>query len=97
MRPRPNYHSSDAAIRGHVFCSFLALVLRKELDERCRTAAFRPEWADVLHDLDRLQEIEIDKDGRRITLRTPATGVVGPLFKAARIALPPNVREPASA
>ena len=97
MRTRPIYHSSDAAIRGHVFCSFLALVLRKELDERCRTAAFRPEWADVLRDLDRLQEIEIDKDGRQITLRTPATGVVGPLFKAARIALPPNVREPASA
>jgi hypothetical protein len=97
MRARPIYHSSDAAIRGHVFCSFLALVLRKELDERCRTAAFRPEWADVLRDLDRLQEIEIDKDGRRITLRTPATGVVGRLFKAARIALPPNVREPAPA
>src|SRR5262249_38962386 len=36
MRTRPIYHSSDAAIRGHVFCSFLALVLRKELDERCR-------------------------------------------------------------
>lgn len=97
MRTRPIYHSSDAAIRGHVFCSFLALVLRKELDERCRQAAFRPEWADVLRDLDRLQEIEIDKDGRRITLRTPATGVVGPLFKAARIALPPNIREPALA
>src|SRR5204863_9182949 len=31
MRTRPIYHSSDAAIRGHVFCSFLALILRKEL------------------------------------------------------------------
>ena len=94
MRTRPIYHSSDAAIRGHVFCSFLALVLRKDLDERCRNAGFRPEWADVLRDLDRLQEIEIDKDGRQMTLRTPAAGVVGPLFKAARIALPANIREP---
>jgi hypothetical protein len=40
MRTRPIYHSSDAAIRGHVFCSFLALILRKELDERCRRGAF---------------------------------------------------------
>jgi hypothetical protein len=24
MRTRPIYHSSDAAIRGHVFCAFLA-------------------------------------------------------------------------
>jgi hypothetical protein len=94
MRTRPIYHSSDAAIRGHVFCSFLALVLRKELDERCRMTGFRPEWADVLRDLDRLQEIGIDKNGRQMTLRTPATGVIGPLFKAARIALPHNVREP---
>src|SRR5690349_14704969 len=94
MRTRPIYHSSDAAIRGHVFCSFLALILRKELDERCSKAGIRPEWADVLRDLDRLQEIEIDKNGRQMTLRTPATGVIGPLFKAARIALPHNVREP---
>src|SRR4051812_45360381 len=83
MRTRPIYHSSDAAIRGHVFCSFLALVLRKELDERCRTAGLRPEWGDVLRDLDRLQEVTISKDAREMTLRTPATGVIGPLFKAA--------------
>ena len=93
MRTRPIYHSSDAAIRGHVFCSFLALILRKELDTRCRRAGLQPEWGDVLRDLDRLQEVEIDKAGRRMTLRTPSTGVAGPLFKAARIALPPNVRE----
>jgi hypothetical protein len=97
MRTRPIYHSSDAAIRGHVFCSFLALILRKELDERCRNAGFRPEWGDVLRDLDRLQEVTITKDGREMTLRTPATGVIGPLFKAARMALPPNIRDASAA
>jgi hypothetical protein len=97
MRTRPIYHSSDAAIRGHVFCSFLALILRKELDERCRMAGFRPEWGDVLRNLDRLQEVAISKDGREMTLRTPATGVIGPLFKAARIALPPNIRDASAA
>jgi transposase len=38
LRTRPVYHSSDAAIRGHVFCSFLALILRKELQARCDKA-----------------------------------------------------------
>lgn len=94
MRTRPIHHSSDAAIRGHVFCSFLALVLRKELDQRCRRAGFRPEWGDVLRDLDRLQEVEVSSGGHQIVLRTPATGVIGRLFKAARIALPANIREP---
>jgi hypothetical protein len=93
LRTRPIYHSSDAAIRGHVFCSFLALVLRKELQDRCRIAGFRPEWGDVLRDLDRLQDVAIDQGGKHVTLRTPATGVAGRLFQAARIALPPNVRD----
>ncbi len=42
----------------------------------------------MLLDLDRLQEIEINNDGRRAITRTPATGNIGPLFRAARIALP---------
>jgi hypothetical protein len=96
LRTRPIYHSSDAAIRGHVFCSFLALVLQKELFERCRAAGFTPEWDDVLRDLDRLQEVTLAKDGQQITLRTPATGTIGPLFKAAGIALPPNIRSTAA-
>lgn len=97
MRTRPICHASDAAIRGHVFCSFLALALRHELDERCRKAGLRPGWGGVRRDLDRLQEVAISKAGQRMTVRTPATGVIGPLFKAARIALPPNVRDTATA
>jgi hypothetical protein len=96
LRTRPIYHSSDAAIRGHVFCSFLALVLQKELFERCRAASFTPEWDDVLRDLDRLQDVVLAKDGQEITLRTPATGTVGPLFRATGVALPPNVRDAAA-
>ena len=33
LATRPIYHSSDMAIRGHVFCSFLALLLVKELED----------------------------------------------------------------
>jgi hypothetical protein len=66
------------------------LVLRKELDERCGRAEFRPEWSDVLRDLDRLQAVEISSDGSQVVLRTPATGVIGRLFKAARIPVTPS-------
>lgn len=90
---RPIYHQSDAAIRGHVFCSFLALILRKDLEERLAAANLKPEWAEVLRDLDRLQEVEVAHDGKRFILRTPTTGVAGKLFQAASIALPPNIRE----
>ena len=93
LRTRPIYHSSDAAIRGHVFCSFLALVLQKELTNRCRAEGVAVEWADLLRDLDRLQEATIDKDGKRITTRTPVAGQVGRVFQAAGVALPPNTRD----
>src|SRR3954466_5958311 len=89
---RPIFHSSDAAIRGHVFCSFLALLLRKELDERCRTAGFRPEWGDVLRDLDRLQHATIKSAGKTWTVRTQADGCAAALLQATGIALPPRIQ-----
>jgi Transposase DDE domain len=96
LRTRPIYHASDAAIRGHVFCSFLALVLQKDLADRCRAAGVAIEWADLLRDLDRLQEATIDKDGKRITTRAPVAGQVGRVFQAAGVALPPNTRDRAT-
>ena len=91
---RPIFHSCDAAIRGHVFCSFLALILAKELQGRCARAGFQPEWDRLVRDLDRLQSGVIEKDDKRITVRTPVTGDVGPTFRAAGVALPPNIAEP---
>ena len=93
LRTRPIYHSCDAAIRGHVFCSFLALVLQKELADLCRSADVTVEWDDLIRDLDRLQEATIEKAGKRVTTRTPVSGQVGRVFQAAGIALPPNWRE----
>jgi hypothetical protein len=92
MHTRPIYHSSDAAIRGHVFCSFLALVLRKEMQARCDAIGVKLEWGDVLRDLDRLQDIALEKDGRSWRIRTEATGAVPPLMKALHIALPPRAK-----
>ena len=90
MRTRPIYHSYDAAIRGHVFCSFLALVFQKELADRCRAAGAIVEWDDLIRDLDRLQEAAIEEDGKRVTTRTHIAGQVGKVFQAVGIALPPN-------
>jgi hypothetical protein len=77
LATRPIYHQTAAAIRGHVFCSFLAVVLRKELEERLTAARLKPEWRELLADLDRLQEIEVEQDGKHFILRTPVTGVAG--------------------
>ena len=75
LSTRPIFHSSDAAIRGHVFCSFLALMLHKELLDRCTEAGIKPEWRPLLRDLDRLQSGRIQKDGRSIAIRTPVSSL----------------------
>jgi len=94
LATRPIYHRTDEAIRGHVFCSFLALVLRRELEERLWARGYCDiEWADVVRDLERLEEIEIEKEGKRFLLRTEAAGVAGKIFQAAGVALPPTVRQ----
>jgi len=51
---RPIFHKRDETIRGHVFCSFLALLLRKELQDRLARKEWKLEWADVVRDLDNL-------------------------------------------
>jgi hypothetical protein len=93
LETRPIFHQTDEAIRGHVFCTFLALVLRKELEDRLAAARVKPEWREMLADLDRLQEIEVEQDGKRFILRTPVTGVAGKVFQAVGVALPPQIRD----
>lgn len=89
---RPVYHQTDEAIRGHLFCSFLALVLRAELESRLEAAGLKPEWAELITDLDRLVETTVDQDGRRFVLRTQVSGCAGEVFQAVRVALPPLFR-----
>jgi hypothetical protein len=92
LRTRPIYHSSDAAIRGHVFCSFLALMLQKELAMLCAAKGFRPEWQDLLRDLDRLQQGEIEQDGKTWRLRTEVGAVASAAMLACGIAIPPRLQ-----
>ena len=92
---RPIYHKCDETIRGHVFCSFLALLLRKELQDRLATKGSRLEWGDIIRDLDNLVEMEIVIDGKGHLFRSPSKGSVTKVFQACGVALPP-ILQPAS-
>ncbi len=89
---RPIYHKCDETIRGHVFCSFLALVLRKALMDRLAQRGDVLEWADIVRDLNGLEEIQVDQDNKRFLLRSHTTGVCSKVFQAVGVALPPTVR-----
>jgi hypothetical protein len=94
LATRPIFHRTDAAIRGHIFCTFLALVLRKELLDRLAASdAGMPEWHCIVDDLLDLSAVEVDQDGRRALLRTAPRPSIDPICRALGITLPPVFQE----
>jgi len=90
---RPIFHQRDETIKGHVFCSFLALVLIKELYRRLEKAGHDFEWADIKQDLSALQEITIEDNGKKLAVRSECKGVCGKVFQAVGVAIPVTIRE----
>lgn len=90
---RPVFHRCDDNISGHVFCSFLALVLRKALQDRIDAKKWKLEWADIVRDVDAIEEVEITHENKRFIIRNEVSGVAGKALQAAGVALPPVLRE----
>jgi hypothetical protein len=93
LETRPIYHQLDVTISGHLFCSFLALVLRKELDERLAAAGVKAEWADIVRDLERVEQITVNQDDKHFLMRPQVPGCAGSVFQAVGVALPPMLRQ----
>jgi len=89
---RPVYHKCDETIRGHVFCSFLALVLMKELQWRMAQRGWVAEWNRLKDDLDSLQEITVRTPGQAFVIRSEIHGDAGKAIQAAGVALGPVIR-----
>jgi hypothetical protein len=93
LETRPIYHKRDETIRGHVFCSFLALLLKRALEQRLEEKGETWEWAEILRGLENLQEVEAKFQGKRFVLRSQVLGQAHKAFMAAGVALPPTLRE----
>jgi hypothetical protein len=88
----PIYHKLDETIRGHVFCSFLALLLKSALDDRIAGLGERGSWPAILADLDSLTETDIEQDGARFRLRSAPRPAASLALRAAGVALAPTVQ-----
>lgn len=93
LETRPIWHKCDETIRGHVFCSFLALMLKTELFERVESRGKRHEWADIQRDLDALQETEFSLNGTTYYLRSPLRGVCHDVLHAVGVAPPKTLHQ----
>ena len=86
-------HQRNENIRGYVFCNFLALVLRKELDRRLNQPGHVFEWSDIKQDLKALQQVSIEEDDKCYAIRSECKGKCGNIFQAVKVVLPPTIRE----
>jgi transposase len=93
LETRPVFHRWDETICGHVFCSFLALVLLKDLFEKIEQRGWNDvEWDRLKDDLDDLEEITVKNSGKTFVIRNETKGAAGKAIQAAGIALGPAVR-----
>jgi transposase len=92
LETRPIFHKCDDTIRGHVFCSFLALVLLKELQARLESRGWRVEWQRLRNDLDELQELTLPLGEKTFVLRTPPVGDASRALQAVGVPLGSSVR-----
>ncbi len=95
LTTRPIFHKLDETIRGHVFCSFLALVLKTELEERIAVLERVSSWPEIIADLDSLTETEIEYDGKHFIVRSAPRPAATLALRAAGVALPPTIRDAA--
>jgi len=93
LETRPIYHKCNETIRGHVFCSFLALLLKTELERRMKFADLRCEWAQVLRGLEALQQVEATFEDKRFLLRSQLGAEASAALRATGVAAPPTLRE----
>jgi hypothetical protein len=93
LATRPIYHKCDETIRGHVFCSFLALVLLKDLEAKLEARGWAGvEWERLKRDLDDLQQFTLRTHGKSFQMRTAPKGDAGKALQAVGVGLGPVLR-----
>ena len=75
-----------------MFCSFLALVLKKALEDKIAALDRTASWTDIIADLNALTETEIEQDGKRFIVRSAPRQAASLAIRAVGVALPPTVR-----
>jgi len=87
LSTRPIFHRHDETIRGHVFCSFLALVLKKALEDRIAALGQVASWPAIIADLDSLTETEVEQNDKRFVIRAAPRPAASLAMRAAGVAL----------
>jgi hypothetical protein len=76
-----------------VFCSFLALLLKQELESRMKQLDLQWDWKEVMRGLNALQQVEANLQGRRFLFRSQLSADASQVVLSTGLAIPPTLRE----
>jgi len=93
LETRPVYHHRAENTKGHIFCSYLALLLVIELRRRLKEKGEIAPWDEIIRDLRSLQAIKIKIDGKSFLLRSDFEGVAHKCFMAVGFKPPPQISQ----
>ena len=89
LEVRPVYHRTESRVKGHVFASFLALVLMTAMERKLEEKNVKPAWNDFIRDLRAFRAINVMFTGKTYQLRTECRGVVSAAFQSVGLRIPP--------
>ena len=93
IKMRPVYHKYESTIKGHLFISFLGILLKYELERRLRDKGMKLEWSDILRDTLGVEIVHVKVGNKGYTLKLPIKGVAGKVFQAVRVKMPAFLEE----
>jgi transposase len=93
LQNRPTYHQTPDNTRGHIFCSYLSLLLLIELKSRLEVKGGVPPWDEIIRDLRSLQAIKIQFQGKSFLIRSEFEGLAYKCFITAGVQPPPTISQ----
>lgn len=91
LETRPIFHRKETNIKGHIFCSYLALCLLVRLRKILEGTGKQVIWDDLIRDMGSLRAIKVRMSGKEYLLRTPLKGALYSIFQALGLRVPPTI------
>ncbi len=93
LQNRPVYHQTPENTKGHIFCSYLSLLLLIELRSRLQAKGDVHQWDEIIRDLRSLQAVRIQFQGKSFLMRTEFEGSAYKCLNAAGVQPPPTISQ----
>lgn len=91
LEVQPIFHHNDETSIGHIVAGFLALRLEVDLQRRLEERAVDVSWPTLMRDLEQVQAVRVELDGKTYILRTDLQGAAHQGFQAAGVRPPSPV------